>query len=755
VGQVRILIVEDEGIIARDIERQLLALGHVPAGIAASADEAVALARATSPELVLMDIHLWGPVDGIDAALRIRAELGIPCVFLTAYATDEVVARAKRAEPLGYIIKPFDEQSLRTTTEIAVHKSRSDLLVRRSEAKYRAVVESAHDAIVTLDGAGKIVGWSKAAARLFGHAEAAIAGQPMLALLPARHHAAWRARMEALLAAGDAENDHVLLELEALLAGGGELPIEVSIAGWSTEERFFTVVVRDVSARQRAERTSRLQSAALDAAVNAIIITDSEGTIEWLNPAFTALTGYTAEESIGRKPWEVVPDGLHDEAFFVMLRETLRDGRSWVGERSNRRKDSSPYVEEETITPVRNAAGEISHFVGVKRDLSGQKLLQAQLLQAQKMEVVGRLAGGVAHDFNNLLTVINGTAELVLLDLPDEHALRVDVQEIHGAGLRAARLTRQLLAFSRRQVLTPEVVDIGAHLRGTASLLRRLIGEDIELVLEAAPDLSRVLVDPGQLEQVILNLAVNARDAMPHGGKLSITARNVELRDPEVAARAGLRPGSYVQLQVTDSGTGMDAATLGHLFEPFFTTKEHGKGTGLGLATVHGVVRQSGGGILVHSELGHGASFEVFLPPAAAKSVAPAPVRGSGRGHETILVVEDEDGPRALAARMLRGAGYQVLAAGSGREALALLASHEGPVHLLFTDVVLPGMSCADLVAAVVRLCPGIKVLFTSGYPDDVRLEQALQERPDQIITKPYSVAELTGKVRSLLDEPA
>jgi PAS domain S-box-containing protein len=750
------LIVEDEGIIARDIQRQVEDLGYEVLDIAASAAEAFALARAQRPQLVLMDIHLWGPVDGIDAATQIRAELGIPSVFLTAYATDEVVERAKRAEPLGYIIKPFDAQSLRTTIEIALHKDRVDAELRRSEARYRAVVESAPDAVVTHDAEAKIVGWSRSAAELFGYTEAEILGKPLMTLMPAAQRDPHRQRMDALRESHGTGRRVRFFEVDIQRKDGEVLPAEISTAGWETPEGWFiTAFVRDISERRRSQRTLRLQGAALDAAANAMVITDREGTIEWVNQAFTRATGYASEEAVGKNPRALVRSGAHDRAFYEAMWSKLSAGEVWVGELINRRKDGSTYTEEQTITPVLGADGSITHYIGVKRDLSEQKLLQAKLLQAQKMEVVGRLAGGVAHDFNNLLTVINGTAELAQLDLPEGDPMRAELQEILDSGARAARLTRQLLAFSRKQVLSPVSLDLSAQVKATASMLRRLIGEDISLVLSAAESLDPVLVDAGQLEQVVLNLAVNARDAMPGGGTLTIATRNAPLEDPAAARAAGVPPGRYVMLEVSDSGVGMSDEVRARIFEPFFTTKAHGKGTGLGLATVYGIVAQSGGFIALESALGKGSSFRIFLPRALGKTSSSARPLTSGRGTETILLVEDEGGPRGLAARMLRSAGYTVLVADGGAQALSLLADHRGPVHLLFTDVVMPGMSGVDLVSSVTAAHPLVKVLLTSGYTDDARIELALTRDPGRFIAKPYSVVELTGKVRSVLDEPA
>lgn len=624
---IRILIVEDELIIARDIERQLIALGHRPMGMATSGEEAVALAAALQPQLVLMDIHLSGAMDGVEAALSIRARAPIPVIFLTAYTTDDVIDRAKLAEPSGYLIKPFEPVVLRTTIEIAMQN-------------------------------------------------------------------------------------------------------------------------------QSLASQVRLQSAALNAAANAIIITDRDGVIQWANPAFTALTGYSQSEAIGANPRSLVKSGVHGPEFYHDMWLALLAGKVWDGEITNRRKDGTRYVEQQTITPVKNGAGEVTHFIAIKRDLTDEKRLQAQFLQAQKMEVVGRLAGGVAHDFNNLLTVINGTADLALLDLPGDNPLRSDFGQIQDAGVRAAQLTRQLLSFSRKQIVIPTVVNVSAHVTGMAGLLRRLIGEDIELRVVALPDVNHVLIDPGQFEQVLLNLAVNARDAMPDGGVLTIETSNAVLDQASGSEHQPAMAGRHALLTVTDTGIGMSADVRQQMFNPFFTTKEAGRGTGLGLATVDGIVKQAGGCIEVDSEPGRGSSFRIYLPKATAQAIQPAAVSGIVRGTETILVVEDEDGLRSLTARMLTNAGYVVIAANSGKQALALLDDHVQQVDLLFTDVVMPGMSGLDLASAIAARQPDIKVLFVSGYTDDPTLGQVAVARARNFLSKPYSIAALTQKLREILDAP-
>ncbi len=373
------------------------------------------------------------------------------------------------------------------------------------------------------------------------------------------------------------------------------------------------VVLTDITATHRAEEAVQLRSAALEAADSAIMITDITGTIEWVNPSFCTMTGYAADEIVGGNP-RLFKSGTHEDAFYRDLWDTIGRGEVWRGEITNRRKDGSTYVEERTIAPFRNVRGQLAHHIAIGRDLTDQRLLSAQIIQSAKMETVGRLAGGIAHDFNNLLTVINGTADLAMGDLTNPTALRRDLDEIHAAGRRAATLTRQLLAFSRQQEMSWSTIDVQPLLVGVQQLLHRLIGEHITLTLDVAPGTRRVRADHSQLEQVLMNLAVNARDAMPLGGALRLSARNEDISYSGEVAAGQLAAGAYTVIEVTDTGEGMAEPVRLRAFEPFFTTKATGKGTGLGLAMVYGIVKESGGSIVVRSAIGEGTTFLIYLP---------------------------------------------------------------------------------------------------------------------------------------------
>jgi len=409
------------------------------------------------------------------------------------------------------------------------------------------------------------------------------------------------------------------------------------------------------------------------------------------------------------------------------------------------------------VEPLRDANGEIFGAICMSLDVTDRKNLEEQLRQAQKMEAVGRLAGGIAHDFNNLLMVIQGYADLLADRFPAGDPLRRNVEQIQMAGQRATSLTRQLLAFSRKQMLAPTIISVHTVVADMEKILRRLIGEDIQLDTSSVPDLWPVKADRSQIEQVIMNLAVNARDAMPNGGRLTIETANVELDSAFSRHAVVMAPGKYVMLAVTDNGLGMDANTQAHLFEPFFTTKEKGKGTGLGLATVYGIVKQSGGYIWAYSEPGRGTTFKIYLP-RVEEQLGVKPPKDSGgqakalpRGSETVLLVEDEDGVRQLARDYLQANGYAVVEASDGHTALELAAMHRGPIHVLMTDVVMPGISGRELAQRIAKIRPEIKVLYMSGYTDQSVVRHGILESDAVLLQKPFTMANLAAKLREIL----
>ncbi len=627
----RILLVEDEAIIALDLRHRLEGLGYEVTGIAATGADALALARSRAPTMILMDINIQGPMDGIETGRRISSFLDVPIVFLTAYADSVTLDRAKQVRPYGYLLKPFEERELASTIEMAVYRHRSE-----------------------------------AQARLLQHA------------------------------------------------------IESAQTG---------IVVADAR--------------------------DSRTAITLCNPAFERISGFTAAEVTGREltflEGPEVSAKLREE-----LRHAITERRDAQCTLQTHRKDGTPFWDDVSISVVRNAVGEVTHFLAFHTDVSARKHAEAALFQSQKVEAIGQLAGGVAHDFNNILAVITGYCEMAQRQVEPQHAARPRHDQILKAAHRAAALTRQLLAFSRRQQLQARPLDLNLLIADTKKMLGRLIGEDVSVQIRPAPGLGAIHADPGQMEQIILNLAVNARDAMPNGGTLTIQTGNLDLAAEDAEPRPPLPPGRYVLLSVADTGVGMSQDVRARIFEPFFTTKPEGQGTGLGLATVYGIVKQSGGYVWVDSAEGEGATFRIYLPrvdhPHESAAAGAGPVAPGGT--ETILLAEDTESLRDMIRETLEERGYRILAAADGVEALTLARAFEGEINLLLTDVIMPNMGGAELAAKLVSLRPSTRVAFMSGYTDGALSRHGVLGEGVLLMEKPFTTDRLARVVREALDRP-
>jgi two-component system, cell cycle sensor histidine kinase and response regulator CckA len=497
---------------------------------------------------------------------------------------------------------------------------------------------------------------------------------------------------------------------------------------------------------------SRLE-ALLEAIGDAVWIKDEQLRYVAVNAEFAKLLGREPQAILGTTDRDLFDAG-RAERYEHEDRAAVEHGESFTSPE----EFAGPGEEKRTLTivrrPVRGATGAGAGVIGIASDITQQRELEQRLIQSQKMDAIGRLAGGVAHDFNNLLTAIQGFSSLLLTELPQGDSRREHAEEILKAGERATSLTRQLLAFSRRQVLEPRVIDLSDVVRNVSRMLQRLIGENIELSTAGASELFHVLADPAQIEQVIMNLAINARDAMPRGGKLTIETRNAQLDGSHWRKDFPLGAGDYALLAVSDTGIGMTPEVKSRLFEPFFTTKPRGEGTGLGLSTAYGIVKQSGGYIWVYSEPGQGTVFKVYLPRVDAPLASAEPPRptASAGGSETILLVEDEREVRVLVEKLLRLQGYTVIAAANPAEAIRLATGHQGSIDLLITDVVLPGQSGRDVAHQIQQLRPGTPVLYMSGYSDDAVVRHGVLDEGTHFLQKPFTPALLGKKVREILD---
>lgn len=639
-NKTQILVVEDEGIVAKDLQALLKRLGyHVPATVG-TGEMAIQTALQNRPDLILMDIQLRGSMDGVQAAAAINSEQDIPIVYLTANSDEATLQRAKGTAPFGFLVKPFEERAIQAGIEMALYKHQTDKRIREREQWLTTTLTSIADAVITTDPEGRITFMNAAAQKLSGWPEA-----------------------------------------EALDRPYGEV---------------FHVI----------DETSRAV------------------------------------------PTDRVAKALHDGASGTFSNHTLLV-----------RRDASEVHIEHSVAPIRQGLREeISGCVIVFNDVSDRKELEERLRHVQKMDAIGKLAGGIAHDFNNAITAIIGYAEMILLRVKAPDPLYQDAKQIVRAAEHSARLTHQLLAFSRKQVLQPRTLDLEAEVTQVEGMVRRLIGESIILSLEAAPNLWKTSADAGQMHQIVLNLAINARDAMPDGGKLTIGLTNTTLTAAEALHIADGRPGEFVLLTVSDTGTGMSREVVKRIFEPFFTTKELGKGTGLGLATCHGIVRQSAGMIAVTSALGEGTTFSVYLPKA--EGAEPTNVRAFKdhelpRGNETILLVEDEEILRELGIQVLESLGYRVIAAEDGCSAIESLDPvTRATVDMVVTDLMMPRMNGRELIAWIGENVGQMRVLFMSGYTDDEIIRGAVQGAEVEYLQKPFSPAALAQKIREVLDRP-
>jgi PAS domain S-box-containing protein len=627
--------------------------------------------------------------------------------------------------------------------------------LRESEQTYRTLVAASPDAITETDLEGRVTLASPVALSLMGVGPAGAVGRSVFEWVPPHELPRAMENMAHVLATGRPLHREFLLRRDDGTTFDAEVNVALVRAADGTP-RGAILITRDVTERKRAAESLRKLSLAVEQSPASIIITDTSGRIEYVNSKFCEVTGYSAEEAIGQNP-RMLKSGEMPPEYYRQMWQSLTAGRTWRGELHNRKKNGELYWELASVSPVCDAGGTITHFLAVKEDVTERRRLEEELRQGQKMEAIGRLAGGVAHDFNNLLTVIQGSAA-ALGATGLEPAEQVEIlRQITEAADRAARLTRQLLAFSRRQAVKLADLDLNAVVLNMTRMLQRLIGEHISLTAQYAAGGAPIHADAGMMEQVLMNLAVNARDAMPRGGALAIRTEAVQL-DEQAAVHPRARQGRFVRLSVADTGSGIAPENMPHLFEPFFTTKDVGKGTGLGLAAVFGIVEQHGGWIEVQSEPGAGSRFDVYLPHLGKAIASTAERRSAGEergGDETILLVEDEPSLQRLVQRVLERRGYRVHVAGSAAEALELWALHRDRIDLLLTDVVMPGgtggRELAQRLHAEKRT---LKVVFTSGYTDEVPGEASGLRGRAAFLEKPFEPKDVLRKVRACLDEP-
>ncbi len=721
--------------------------------------EALRLLAEAHFDVVLLDLGLPDS-QGLDTLRRLRGKnTKVAVVVFTGKDDEELALRALQEGAEDYLVKgQADAGQLRRSIRYALERRLSEKKLRESEERFRELTEHLHQVLWVMDAReSKILYVSPGYEKMWGRSCQSLIDNPRYYMEGVHPLDQEMMRRENAIMY---QTGHIDAECRVLRPDGSVR--WVWIRGYPVRDREQIVhlvgVVEDVTekrqlASERDALLSRLQLQIQRMPLIHILFDAGFRITDW-NPAAERTFGYTREEALGKQPNDLTPASFHRDVAKIM--ERIRSGDMAAHSvNENLTKDGRTIVCEWFNTPLLGDDGCFAGLLCLGRDVTEQKSLEAQFQQAQKMEAVGQLAGGVAHDFNNLLTIISGYSQILLARLGSNDPQCAAVKAISEAGERAASLTRQLLAFSRKTVLEPKVLDLNGVVRETEKLLRRLIGEDILLTAVLDPTLSRVKVDPGLLGQVLMNLAVNARDAMPRGGKLTIETRNVELDQEHTRLHPEIQPGRYVLLSLADTGCGMTPEVKARIFEPFFTTKGVGKGTGLGLAVVLGIVKQSDGHVQVESEPDVGTTFKLSFPAVEEEVSAPKDVDAGTGGHgtETVLLVEDEDGVRGLAVLVLQTYGYAVLAAGTGKEALRLLEKRPGGIDLLVTDVVMPGMGGPELAETLRPRFPRLKVLFSSGYTDDAMVRHGLMQEKVAFLQKPYTPIALVKKVRQVLDE--
>ncbi|MCF7760874.1 MAG: PAS domain S-box protein [Cephaloticoccus sp.] len=871
----RILIVEDETIVARDIGEQLVELGFEPVGFCSRGEEVLAEAQLQRPDLVLMDIHLAGVMDGIEAAGLLRDHLNVPVVFLTAFAETETFDRAVGSDPFGYIIKPFTPRELRTVIDIALFKHGSQEQTRQSRALLQAVLETAQEGYGLTDMAGRLLEVNAACERITGYKREELLAMSLADLDAERATTDFAGALARIATAGSIHGERQIVRRDAKV-----IDVEFSAQFLPDEGGRLVFFIRDITQRKARARELELKSAALAAAANAIVITDREGVITWANEAFSTLTGYALAEAVGRNPKEIIKSGQHPVGFYREMWETVLAGKVWSGELINRHKSGRLYHEAMTITPMREAGGEIEHFIAIKQDISARKAaeeklrdseeryralfdnnplpmwlydvetlrflavndtavqkygysreeflglkitrihpeedverllgrlqekrestpaqnewrhrrkdgtvfpvqviarplqyqgrsawlvmaedisekkqLQDQFMRAQRMESLGLLASGIAHDLNNMLAPVLFTAPLLRGSVTSERDLGI-LNILEKSAERGTGLVRQILAFAHGSTGAPRITQVKHIARDVIEVLEVTLPKSITLESNIISDAWPVEVNPTQIHQVLLNLGVNARDAMPDGGVLTYSIFNRTLDAEAAAPITDGRSGNWLVIEVTDTGSGIPPEVLPHIWDSFFTTKGEGKGTGLGLSTVRSIVTLHQGFVQVETVVGRGTTFRIYLPAsanagAASGSAHPLPV-AKGR-EEWILVVDDDDMIREITKAVLTQQGYRVIECADGIEAIVNYNERARDVALVITDIDMPNLNGAVLLATLRKLNPQLRIIGMSGMASASIGTEALNEVRQQanaFLAKPFSAATLLETVQQVL----
>ncbi len=634
-------------------------------------------------------------------------------------------------------------------------RKQGEAALATSEVRFRTIIDNLeHIPVQGYDENHRIIYWNTASTDLYGYSKEEAIGKKIEDLIiPLQMREEVVESIQHWLA-----EDHPIASRKSILRDkeGNDIPVFSSHIMHTTPSGAKELFCVDIDLRmlQQAEKQLLRLAVAIEQSGEAIVITDPEGVIEYVNPTFTAITGYTQTEAIGEEPC-ILSSGEHSDAVYAELWDTITQGKTWKGRFINKKKDGSFYTEKATISPVIDTTGAIVNYIAIKRDITEQLLTEEKYRHSQKMEAVGQLAGGVAHDFNNMLAIILGQVEIALIKIQPGDPLEKRLQEIRLAANRSSNLTQQLLGFARKQSRQPQVLNLNDTVANMLIMLKRLIGEDLELRWIAGAEVAFVDIDPSHFDQILTNLIINARDAIDNNGVISVKTEDVVLDKNFCLDHPGCYSGEYVLLSITDTGCGMTQEVMEKIFDPFFTTKGIGKGTGLGLSMVFGLIKQNNGYILVDSTPGEGSTFNIYFPLVQIEKEKKATVSNSGilvRGSETVLIVEDESSLLDITINMLTEAGYKVLSAHGPFAAIQQAEKYKGSIDLLLTDIVMPKMNGVELSEYLVKIKPELKILYMSGYPKKHFNQLRQHNTSAQLLKKPFSLYKLTQKVREVLD---
>jgi len=762
-GKAKILVVEDEIIVSADIQATLKNLGYDIVGSASTGEDAVRIVSKNEPDLILMDIMLQGDVDGVEAADQIKDLYNIPVVFLTAYSDDKTLARAKISEPFGYVVKPFDERELHTNIEIALHKHRIENELRESRQWFSTILTSIGDAIIAVDGNGDISYMNPVAEYMSGWTDGLGMGMPfeeVAEIIDEGDGQAITHTGESLL-----DYDRVKEMGNGLLLvakNGAKRPVIGTVApifDENGEKTGSVFILKDITEKRLAEKalrsSERFNKDIVEHSPLGIIYIDINCKVIYVNRALTNLINikYSEVANILGRPLQSIIK-TEGAGFGKKIKELLNgksisldniESRSRVGKSLLLNIYGAPRVDSE---------GEVMGGVIMILDTTEYAELENQLQHAQKMRAIGALAGGIAHDFNNILTLVKGNAELGILKSSEEEPLRKYFERIQSSAIRGTDLTKQLLLFGRSQMNYTKSLNLNIVVADTISILERTIDPKIEIKFNRKKQLWMIDADEGKMSQIIMNLCINAAQAMEEGGNLTITTANTEINQDYCKTNAEAFPGKFVQVSVEDTGCGISKENLNKIFEPFFSTKEGGKGSGLGLSVVYGIVNGHKGWITVSSKISKGTKFSIFLPRAEnitdqIEEVEEEEPRG---GNETILLVDDEAEARNLGRNILENYGYRLLLAKDGEEAVVVYRREKKNIDLVILDLMMPRKSGKDAFMEILKINPEVKVIIYSGFDKVLQVQEMLKKGAKKFIQKPYQIRQLLRDVRAVLD---